>query len=100
MQVWIGDYKVAAIGVRFSQGVATHGLAINVATDLSWFDMILACGERNAKVTSMTRELGQIVPVDAVAAVLTQHLERQLQYQECLHVEWADLLHELEMTGD
>ena len=56
--VWVGRAKVAAIGVRVARGVSTHGLALNVDTDLAWFDAIVPCGIADAEVTSMARLLG------------------------------------------
>ena len=57
--VWVGDRKIAAIGVKFSSGwIASHGFALNVKTDLSWFDRITPCGIKEFGVTSLARELG------------------------------------------
>jgi lipoate-protein ligase B len=56
---WCGDAKIASIGVRVSRGVTTHGFALNVDTDLSWFDAIVPCGLVGVRMTSMARELGQ-----------------------------------------
>jgi len=56
--VWIEDRKVAAIGVRISGGVATHGVALNVDPDLSKFRDIVPCGITDKEVTSVWRELG------------------------------------------
>jgi lipoyl(octanoyl) transferase len=75
--VWIGDRKIAAIGVKVSQGVTTHGFALNVATDLSLFTHILACGIPDKGVTSMTLELGSAPPMAAVEdAVIARFSER------------------------
>ena len=55
--VWVGDAKIAAIGVKISRGVAYHGFAINVNTDLSYFDHIIPCGIDDRAVTSMAHVL-------------------------------------------
>ena len=75
--VWIGDRKIAAIGIKVSQGVTTHGFALNVSTDLSLFTHILACGIPDKGVTSMALELGTAPPMVAVEdAVIARFLER------------------------
>jgi lipoyl(octanoyl) transferase len=75
--VWIGDRKIAAIGIKVSQGVTTHGFALNVSTDLSLFTHILACGIPDKGVTSMALELGGAPPMVAVeAAVIARFSER------------------------
>lgn len=51
--VWVSDSKIAAIGVRVSRGITTHGFALNVNTDLSWFDHIVPCGLSGVRMTSM-----------------------------------------------
>ena len=75
--VWIGDRKIVAIGVKVSQGVTTHGFALNVSTDLSLFTHILACGIPDKGVTSMAVELGVAPPMTAVEdAVVARFSER------------------------
>jgi lipoyl(octanoyl) transferase len=59
--------KIAAIGVHISRGVTSHGFALNVNTDLSFFDLIIACGIANKPVTTMQKELGQAVALEDVA---------------------------------
>jgi lipoyl(octanoyl) transferase len=56
--VWVRDgaAKIAAIGVRIRDGVSMHGLALNVTTDLAWFDAIVPCGIADAAVTSIAAE--------------------------------------------
>ncbi|XP_060527140.1 putative lipoyltransferase 2, mitochondrial [Cylas formicarius] len=64
--VWIKDNKVCAIGVHGSRFVTTHGLAINCATDLSWFDHIVPCGIEGKGVTSLSKELNREVSTSEV----------------------------------
>lgn len=66
--------KVAAIGIRVSQGVTMHGFALNCDCDLSWFDRIVPCGLRDATVTSLTAEAGRTVTV----ADATPFVEKRL----------------------
>ena len=56
--VWTKQGKIAAIGVRISRGVAHHGFALNVSTDLAAYDPIVPCGIPDCPVTSMARMLG------------------------------------------
>jgi lipoic acid synthetase len=57
--VWVGDEKVAAIGVKVARGRTRHGFALNVDPDLSMFDHIVPCGIRDKGVTSLARLLGR-----------------------------------------
>jgi len=64
---WVGESKISAIGVKFSSGwIASHGFALNVSTDLSWFERITPCGIREFGVTSLERELGREVHMSEV----------------------------------
>ena len=53
--VWIDNQKIAALGIRISQGVSSHGIALNVSTDLKWFEKINPCGTTR-KATSMLKQ--------------------------------------------
>lgn len=64
--VWVDGAKIAAIGVRVHHGVSMHGLALNVETDLSWFDAIVPCGISDAGVTSLARLLDPCPSLPAV----------------------------------
>jgi lipoyl(octanoyl) transferase len=65
--VWVGEKKICAIGVKFSSGwITSHGFALNVSTDLSWFERITPCGIREFGVTTLERELGRSVPLGEV----------------------------------
>src|SRR5947207_10317549 len=64
--VWVGDEKIAAIGVRVAQGRTRHGFALNVDPDLTMFDHIVPCGIPDRGVTSMARVLGEAPSMQAV----------------------------------
>lgn len=76
--VWIrdarGDRKIAAIGIRVAKGVTMHGFAINVTTDLSYFDRIVPCGIADAGVTSLAKELNREIGVAEVLPILERHI--------------------------
>ncbi len=68
-----GQVKIAAIGVHISRGVTSHGLALNVNTDLTYFDLIVPCGIAAKPVTSIAKELGRPVAMDEVAQAVALH---------------------------
>ena len=70
------DRKVAAIGIRVTEGVTMHGFALNCDNDLAWFDRIVPCGITDAEVTTLSRELGRDVPVAEALPVVEGLLER------------------------
>lgn len=73
--VWVGERKIAAIGVRIGTGwITSHGFALNVSTDLAGFETIVPCGIRGREVTSIARETGRDVPLREVAARAAVHL--------------------------
>lgn len=80
--IWVGNDKIAAIGVRIARWVTSHGWALNVATNLEHFRLITPCGLHGTGVTSIERELGRPVPLDEVrellAAKFAEVFEREL----------------------
>jgi lipoic acid synthetase len=63
--VWVGERKICAIGVRIGRQTSMHGLALNVSTDLAFFDKIVPCGLSDAGVTSVEKEIGMsFAPAD------------------------------------
>ena len=76
--VWLrdemGDRKIAAIGLRVAKGVTMHGFALNVNPDLTAYSKIIPCGIADAKVTSLSTELGRDIKIDEVMPVLKKHI--------------------------
>ena len=68
--VWTGGRKIASIGIHVKQWVTWHGFALNVTTDLSYFDLIVPCGIQDVVMTSVQRELGEKTPRDVWARTL------------------------------
>ena len=85
---WIGERKVGAVGVRISRWVTMHGLALNVNSDLTHFELIVPCGIQDKAVTSVSAELGRTVGVADVLDPLARHFAGLYDAD----VEWEDTL--------
>ena len=96
--VWVGNAKIAAIGVKVSRGSTLHGFALNVDPDLSYFDHIVPCGMPESRVTSVASERSGDISVREVMPVLARKFGEAFG----MDVEWATLerLTESSLLGD
>jgi lipoyl(octanoyl) transferase len=88
--IWIGERKIAAIGVAVRRGITFHGLALNVNTDLSYFNRIIPCGLSWADVTSMTRELGTNQNLAEVRERFLHHFAEVFGYADVKENDFAE----------
>jgi len=82
------EAKIAALGIHVSRGVTSHGIALNVQNDLSFFNFIIPCGISSKPVTSMAKEVGRELPILDVAHALSRNFgsvfESQMLWLETL----------------
>ena len=82
--VWVGDEKIAALGVRVTRWITMHGFALNVSPDLTYYSGIIPCGIFEYGVTSMAKQLTDEVAVDSVQQVLIEKFMNQFQTAESM----------------
>jgi lipoate-protein ligase B len=82
--VWVGDEKIAALGVRVTRWITMHGFALNVKPDLTYYSSIIPCGIFEYGVTSMARLLTDEVTVDSVKQVLIGKFMNQFRTAESM----------------
>ncbi|HVD02110.1 MAG TPA: lipoyl(octanoyl) transferase LipB [Candidatus Dormibacteraeota bacterium] len=93
--VWVGDAKVAAIGVKFNGGVVSHGFALNLTTDLNFFEGIVPCGITDKKATSVEALTGRRLGTEEAARAYAPHLASALG----LELDWSAPLPEPATAG-
>ncbi|MCS5647290.1 MAG: lipoyl(octanoyl) transferase LipB [Candidatus Marinimicrobia bacterium] len=81
--VWVGDEKIAALGVRISRWVTMHGFSLNVNPDLSFYDGIIPCGIFDHGVTSMEQLLGETQNNDNVKNMVIEKFNKYFIKGEC-----------------
>lgn len=79
--VWVGEEKIAAIGIKVSHWITMHGFALNVCPNLSHFELIVPCGIRNKGVTSLQNLLGQEVTLQEVIPPVVEAFARVFNLQ-------------------
>jgi lipoyl(octanoyl) transferase len=85
------ESKIAALGVHISRGVTSHGIALNVNTDLSFFNLIVPCGIESKPVTSMLKELNRTIQLQDVAHAVSRNFGSVFESQ----ILWLDSLNAL-----
>jgi len=73
--VWIGEQKICAMGIRCSRWVTMHGFALNVNTNLQYFNNIIPCGIEDKQVTSLQKLLGKDIDPEEVKKSIVKHFE-------------------------
>jgi len=80
--LWLGERKIASIGVRVSRSITYHGMAINIQNDLSIFDFIVPCGLDNVEMTSVLKETGKHHSMNLVKQKLSELLTKHFLSNE------------------
>jgi lipoate-protein ligase B len=91
--VWVGESKIAAIGIRVSRWVTMHGFAFNINTDLELFNGIIPCGIKDKEVTSLSRLLKRDIDINEVKQKLRDQFVLQFEYSTLKEIDIYQLVH-------
>ena len=91
--VWVGESKIAAIGIRVSRWVTMHGFAFNINTDLELFNGIIPCGIKDKEVTSLSRLLKREININEVKQKLRDHFVLNFDYSTLKEIDIYQLVH-------
>jgi lipoate-protein ligase B len=80
--VWVDGKKICALGVRIKRGVSLHGVAINVTTDLKYFDLIVPCGLSGRGVTSLEKVLKKAPSMEAMKSAVVKQMKMAFKVSE------------------
>ncbi len=75
--VWRNGEKLAAIGIKLNRSIVSHGFALNLTTDLEYFDGIVPCGHAELRPTSVAAATGRSIPTEEGAAAYARHFSRE-----------------------
>jgi len=90
--VWIGDRKIAAIGIKVSRWITMHGFAFNVNTDLNLFNGIIPCGIQDKAVTSLKQELNKEISIQEVKEKLLKNFTELFAYTSMISKDKEEIL--------